>query len=246
MCDRRMNINFSECEQEENPYSDFNIDQLVPILSDLTLAKTIINDMTCSLSEYKDSIYEIIAELKEASCVSDEIKAKVDKNVMSVLNDLNVNSNKTITLKNFGSKKVHLFERLARGISYKYKMCNGIVSENPELFKFDLICVDIMHRRIKVGDKSFQFSDSTDLFPDCSYDNPYNPYDNYDCNDENHCPEKVVKCFIKKLEVEIEKVLLLLSYLDVVSFSIKYTIDVINTDVLHFNLFDKTCLNLEC
>ena len=60
-----------------HPYSNFNIDQLIPVLSDITLAKNIVEKITHSLDNYIESIYEIIIELKESGMITDEIKVKI-------------------------------------------------------------------------------------------------------------------------------------------------------------------------
>lgn len=148
-----------------NRYSEFNIDQLIPILTDMTIAKNIINNMMNSLSDYRDSIYEIIKDLTESGNISDEIKIKIDKNVQSIMNELNSTINQAVTFKSVGSNREKLFERLKRGITYKYKLDNGIIVENPELLKFDVIRIDPRFRKIEIGNNIFQLTDSVDCNP---------------------------------------------------------------------------------
>lgn len=232
----------------KNPYYDFNMDQILYVLYDLTLGKTIISDIIYSLSEYKDTIYEIIGEIKESSYISDEFKVKVDKNVISLLNDLNTHITKTSTMKKLGSKREHLMVRLNRGMSYKYKLSNGTIVENLDLFKFDLININIQHKTINVGDYSFQISDSIDCCPnfinsECIESIIVDIYDETEETEEMKYEK--VNFFIKNLQTEITKVLIIQAHLDIVLSTIKYSIDLINTDVLHFDLFDKSCLTLD-
>ena len=221
-----------------HPYSNFNVDQLVPVLSDITLAKNIIGKMTQSLNDYMESLYEIINELKESGIISDEMKAKTDKNVVAILNDLSANLNQMVSFRNLGTKKEKLFERLKRGINYKYKLDNGAVVENPELLKFDVIKIDPIHRTFEIGDQIFQFSDSTDYVPNAS--ECMSDFLNYN---DDQCEEQKVALFLSKLQLEISKSLTIQAYLDILASCISYSMETIQTDIIHFNLFDKTILD---
>lgn len=223
--------------KHSNKYFEFNSDQVIPIVNDLNLAKKIIQKILCSLDEYVDSLHQIQNQIKNCSFLSDEIKVKIDKNVTCLLINFDINLNQMIEFKNFGGKKEKIFDRLKRGISYKYKLCNGSIVENPELLKFDVLRIDCIHRTLEIGNKIFQFSDSSDYIPDGGSDS---------------CPlelrtfvplEIVIDDCTNKFQLEIQKTLIIKSYLDVLLVSLEYAYNIIITDIEHFNLLDKN--NLE-
>lgn len=219
----------------ENSCTNFNVDQIMPILTDLDTAKNIIKNMIDSLTDYQDTINELIGEFREAELITDEMKAKVDKNVLAIINDLSLNINASVPFKHVFTKKEKLFERLHRGLSYRYKLKNGSIVENPELLIFENLSIDSPHRVIEIGGTSFQFVDSSDCCISSS-----------SCLSE-HVPsdeetDDALECFIQKLGIEIAKLLTLKSRLYILYSCINYTIKSIVTDVKHYKLFDESIL----
>lgn len=231
--------NQSNQSNQSHKYENFNIDQLVPILTDINLAKTIIVNMVQSLNEYIESLYEILNELKESGVISDEIKAKMDKNVTAILNDLSSIINQNVSFRNLGTKKEKLFERLKRGISYKYKLANGAVTENPELLKLDVIKIDSIHRTLEVGSEIFQFSDSSDYIPLSSDMSNFLPT----LSNIQITQEETIANILEKIQIEISKTLIIQAYLDIVGSCVEYILKTIITDVYHFNLFDPKVID---
>lgn len=228
-----MNLDYST--NPPNKYSDFNVEQLSPILADLKLSVKIIHQILCSLDDYTDSLYELQNEIKNCGLITNEIKVQIDKNVSSLLHELAINLNQMIHFKNMGSRKEKLFERLKRGLNYKYKLSNGSIVENPELLKFDVLRLDMIHRTIEIGNKIFQFSDSADYAPEGGDDScplELRPFVE---------PETLVVNCIKQFQAEIKKVLTIKAYLDVLLVTIQYAHNSIITDITHFNLINKEC-----
>lgn len=221
-----------------NQYSNFNVDQLIPVINDLKLAQIIVKKIMDSLSEYYESLYEIQNEIKESGSLTNEIKAKIDKNVICLLNELSSNLNQMVAFKNVGTRKEKLFERLKRGITYKYKISNGSIVENPELLTFDVLRVNSIHRTLEIGNKIYQFSDSSDYAPDGGNDSCFT-----DAAMDLLSEANIAMGCVKKFQTEKEKVLSMQAFLDVLLSTIDFGYESIITDIIHFNLFDKE--NLE-
>lgn len=220
------------------PYEEFNVDQLVPILNDIKLAKTIIANISSTISEYIESICEISSELKESGLVSDEIKAKIDKNVAATLNELNSIINQQVSFRNVGSKKEKLFERLQRGMTYKYKINNGTIVDNPKPLQFIGVKLDNIHRTLEIGTITFQLSDSSDYIPLIS------DMSNFLLTINNQVSsEEVVTTVLNKLQAEILKSKSMQANLEVSSVGIAYSLDILVEDIRHFKLFDPEILN---
>jgi len=225
-----------------NPHESFNIDQLIPILTDLHTGKAMVAEIINVLSSYRDNVYEISAELKDANYVTDELKTKIDKNVTLAMNEVQSVLQKCVSLKNTGKYRGTLLERLKRGITYKYKLCNGVVAENPENFVFDAITVDAANRLITIGPDAYQLSDADDQEPGFESGSVFELASEIGSGSGGLTPEAILAKFIAGLEIEVSKVLVLQSQLDVISSELSYFIDTIETDVKHFNLFDIECL----
>ena len=221
------------------PYSNFNNDQVVPVLSDINLAKTIVSNITSSLTDYIESIYDMHNSLQESGAITDELKNTMDKNVAAILAEIYTAVNQSISFRNVGTKKEKLFERLKRGITYKYKLANGAIVENPELVKFDAIKVDVVHRTIEIGSETFQFSDSTDYVPSSS------DMSNFLQTNQNLTvsSEEEVTAVLARLQAEVAKIHTIQAYLDMILYSVTYVINTITTDVYHFKLFDPKVLD---
>ncbi len=224
--------------EKSSIYAEFNIDQLIPVISELKTGNTVVINMMNALNDYKDNIYEIITNLKEATIITDELKAKIDKNVLTILDELNVYTNHFILCRNMGTKREKLFNRLSRGVNYKFKLENGIIVNNSELLQFDNIEINLLHRTITIGTITFQFSDSSDISTNSSscISEPSS-----DDSDEDNT---VLDCFIRKMQIELIKTLTIQSHLDTLNTCIEYAINIIKTDITHFKLFDAS--ELDC
>lgn len=226
----------------KNPYESFNIDQLIPILTDLHTGKAMVAEIINVLSAYRDNLYEISSELKDSNYVTDELKTKIDKNVTLVMNEVQSVLQKCVSLKNTGKYRGTLLERLRRGITYKYKLCNGVVAENPEPFVFDAISVDATNRVITIGPDAYQLSDADDQEPGFESGSIFELASEIGASSGSLSQEAILAKFISGLEIEVSKVLVLQSQLDVIGAELCYFINVIETDVKHFSLFDEDCL----
>jgi hypothetical protein len=225
-----------------NPYESFNIDQLIPILTDLHTGKAMVAEIINVLSAYRDNLYEITSELKDANYVTDELKTKIDKNVTLVMNEVQSVLQKCVSLKNTGKHRGTLLERLKRGITYKYKLCNGVVAENPETFVFDAITVDAANRLITIGPDAYQLSDADDQEPGFESGSVFELASEIGTGTGGLTADAILAKFIAGLGIEVSKVLVLQSQLDVISSELTYFIDIIETDIKHFDLFDIECL----
>jgi hypothetical protein len=229
---------------EKNKYENFNIDQLVPITIEITNGQMMLSEFIETFVKYTDNIYEIINELKTETCVSPELKNKINKNVKMTINNLLAIKDKCITLKNIGKYKGNLLDRFKKGFTYKYKLNNGIISENPEPFIFEDIDISPENNIIIIGCVSYQLSQSTDYLSEyniCNnsmyYDNYNDQYYNDDC-DNNTC------VLITGLENEIKQVQIIQANLNITEKQLHYFIETIKEDIIHFNLFDISSINL--
>lgn len=222
---------------QNKEYELFNIDQLVPVLNDLNLAKTATEKINTTVTEYIDSLYEIISVIKESGVMTDEIKVRIDRNVSIIINNLETDLNQMVLFKHLGIKKEKLFERLKRGLNYKYKLPNGSVVENPELLKFDTVKLDCVHRSIEIGDQIFQFSDSSDYIPDSG-----NNDSDFTVGCDDITPEERVVIVLNRLQREINKSKTVQAHVDVLTSCVKFGMDTIETDIEHFDLFDLAVL----
>ena len=226
------------CDTIINRYANFNADQIIPIFSDVNLAKTIITEMIKSLDEYIESLYNISTEIEQSRIISEETKINLDKNVMLTINDLNMIINKNVPFRNLGIKKEKLFERLKRGINYKFKLCNGSIVDNSELIKVDNVCVNTLHRMIEIGSENFQLCDSADYASTCPDLSMFLPI-----TDENVEMEEIVNKVLCKIKKEVIKASTIQAHLDIVLSCITYFLDSIIVDINHFELFDPKLLN---
>lgn len=240
---------------ENKKYEEFNIDQILPILTDLEQAQNVIHNIDTSINEYVEDIHIIIKKLKENNEMSDEVKSYIDKNVYSFINKLEYDLNHINFNKNNKFRKGKLFERLCRGISYIYKMNNGIIIQHPILLKFDELSIDQFHRIVKIGEKNFQFSNYFDLIDTCS--NFSGPFDNclfdtnsFDTNSINGLQSNSeldschIENIIKKLHIEKNKTIMFKSYLKILSESIEYSSEYIIDDIKRLKLFDREYLDI--
>jgi hypothetical protein len=228
----------SVCDKNTvNQFACFNVDQLVPVLTNLELGKTIVNDMIKSLACYVDEARAVMSEVSEFgnttggdpdngipnTSISGELQVSINKGVEALFNELTSNVNKTVSMKRFGTER--LFSRLSRGISYRYKMSNGIVVESDpnNRFVFNDVVVDVDSKTICVGT-------SICLGP---------------INDTTGMSELSVDVVNSSLQSNISIALNAEAVLDVVASTLQYAKESLEQDVMHFNLFDKSYLHLD-
>jgi hypothetical protein len=218
-------------------YSSFNIDQIMPILSDINIGKRVVINIIAAIKEYNDVTHEIMGELAGQTSISDEIKSKIDKNVLAMITESNLHISQNVTFKNISAKKEKLFDRLKKGFSYKYKLNDGSLVENPKMLKFEEVTIDPLHRVIGIAGTSYQLSDSTDYASSAS-----SALSEYESSDDDSEDNDLVECFVDKMKIEVSKMLSLQAYLDVLYACLDYALQSIITDVKHYKLFDTSCL----
>ena len=140
-----------------NKYEEFNEEQIKPVLSDLHIGHSAIKGMLNTLDEYISLLEEIIAIIVRAGKITHPTIIKMDKNVAYILNELFISISKSVTLNNFGIGRQKIFDRLKSGVTYRYKLQNGCLAENPEVYDFDDITIDVNHRILTVSLQETQF-----------------------------------------------------------------------------------------
>lgn len=244
MCDSKVCNNKNACEKDSvcnpnglNPYACFNKDQLLPVLTNLEVGKMIINNMIKSLACYIDETRSIMSEISEFgnttggdpdngipdTSISGELQVQINKSVELLFNELTSNVNRTVSLKRFGTER--LFSRLSRGVSYRYKMSNGIIVESDpnNRFVFNDVVVDTDAKSICVGT-------SICLGP---------------INDTTGMSELSVDVVNAVLQSNISIASNAEAVLDVVASTLQYAKESLEMDVIHFNLFEREHLHLE-
>lgn len=243
MCDNNMCNRKSSCEKDSvcdpnavNKYSCFNMDQLLPILTNLESGKIIVNNMIKSLACYVDETRGIMADVSEFgnttggdpdngipdTSISGELQTQINKSVELLFNELTSNVNRTVSLKRYGTER--LFSRLSRGVAYRYKMSNGIIVESDAQtrFVFNDVIVDNDAKSICIG---------TSLF--------YGPI-----NDTTGMTELDADSVTASLQNNITIATNAEAMLDVVASTLEYAKESLEMDILHFNLFEKEHLLL--
>jgi hypothetical protein len=221
---------------------NFNKEQLVPILGDLQTGISMMGDIMEALTEYRDVLYEITSDLKDTDYVTDELKAKIDKNVAMVMANVQSILNKCVQMSNVGKNRGTLLDRMRRGYTYKYKTLNGIVAENPEPYIFDIVRIDVNNRIISVGEHSTQIANTDDYEPGFESGSLFETAEELAGN-AVLAPEARLDQFVKGIEVEVQKVLILQSHLDVIEKNLQYFNEIVESDVIHFSLFERECLD---
>ena len=151
-----------------NKNSDFNIEQILDILSELNSGGLIISELQDNMQQYEELLSGTISELMNIGSITKEIQGKIDKNVKYVMNEIDSVMNSSILLRKISTKKVDLLLKLARGIKYSYKLENNTHVMGPEFLKFDPVTTDVHNNIITIGDKTYQFSTKDDFNNDRS------------------------------------------------------------------------------
>lgn len=232
MCDNKAccNKNSLSNSNNVNPFSCFNKEQLLPILTNLETGQLIVDNMIKSLACYVDETRAIMSNISEFgnttggdvengipdTAISGELRVEIDKSIELLFNELTSNVNRTVSLKRYGSER--LFSRLSRGISYRYKMSNGIIVESDpnNRFVFNDVVVDTYCKSICVGT-------SICLGP---------------INDTTGMQELSVDVVNGSLQNNISIALNAEAVLDTVASTLKYAKESLETDILHFKLFE--------
>jgi hypothetical protein len=183
-------------------YIEFNIEQIMPILLELKLAKNITEELIIILKNYKDFLQKI-----------NDKNENLIKNCDFVCNQIKLLIYKQNPIKKINSKKDTIFDRINRGLLYRYKIKNNIIAENPEYLMIDKFvfadnCINIGNNNIEI----FNF------------------------NGENN------NDFLKKKNLNIINTQIIIAELDIILMQIINYINIINDDVIHFKLFDQKYL----
>lgn len=239
MCDSKQCSNKNAvCNPEnENPFANFNKEQLLPVLTNLEVGRLIVDNMIKSFACYIDETRTIMSNVSEFgnttggdidngipnTSISNELQSEINKSVELLFNELISNVNRTVSIKRFGTER--LFSKLSRGVSYRYKLSNGIIIESDpnNRFVFNDIIVDFELKTICIGT-------SICLGP---------------INDTTGMSELSVDVVNAVLQSNISIASNAEAVLDVVASTLKYARESLEMDVLHFNLFNKEHLNLE-
>lgn len=244
MCDNKVCYNKNACDKDSvcnpdsiNPYACFNREQLLPVLTNLEVGQLIVDNMIKSLACYIDETRAIMSNISEFgnttggdidngipdTSISGELQVEINKSVELLFNELTSNVNRTVSLKRYGTER--LFSRLSRGVSYRYKMSNGIIVESDpnNRFVFSDVVVDIDSKSICVGS-------SICLGP---------------INDTTGMSELSVDVVNAVLQSNISIASNAEAVLDVVASTLQYAKESLEMDVLHFNLFEREHLHLE-
>jgi hypothetical protein len=214
-------------------YKDFNINQIMPVLMELKQAKIVVEEIIQLLKNYNDFLSKIIDIVTLSKDITDEIKSDIDKNVLFVMNSIDSTIKKQNPIKKTGSKKETIFERFHRGITYKYKIKNNIISENPEHMKLGDFLVFPNHRNIQINNDDYQFLDSTEYFMDdgiSCYEFPMKT------NNTDISFNKTNA--IKKIKLDIDKIFTIIMIVDIYLIKINTYISTIIDDIKIFDLFD--------
>jgi hypothetical protein len=191
--------------------------------------------MIRSLADYIDETRNIMSKINECgntvggdpenniidTKISNELQAEINKNVELLFNQLLSNVNKTVSLRRYGTER--LFSKLSRGISYRYKLSNGIIGESDpnNRFVFSNVVVDSEARTICVGTSIY-------LGP---------------INNADSMTELSVEVVNSSLHSNINIATNAEAVLDAVLSTLEYAKESIETDILHYNLFDKSYLD---
>lgn len=220
-----------------NTYACFNREQLLPVLTNLEIGQVIIKNMINSLACYIDETRTLMSNISEYgnttggdldngipdTAISGELQVEINKSVELLFNELTSNINRTVSLKRFGTER--LFSRLSRGVSYRYKMSNGIIVESDpnNRFVFNDVVVDNESKSICIGA-------SICLGP---------------INDTTGMTELSVDVVNAVLQSNIGIATNAEAVLEVVASTLQYAKESLEMDVIHFNLFEKEHLHFE-
>lgn len=199
-------------------YHQFNMEQILPILIDLKLAKEITEEFIFILKNYKDFLYDMIHKVDNNESTTIELqKNTFDKNFDIVISQIKSIIYKQNPLKKIGSKKESIYEKLHRGYIYRYKIKNHLLAENPQNITVEKLIISFCPTKsenfnINIGNSDFKIFENNSS--------------------------------IKNININIINIQIITSWLDIILMQINTHINIINDDVIHFQLFDEKYLNI--
>lgn len=194
-------------------YMQFNMEQILPVLIELKLAKNVTEEFISVLKNYRESLYEILQKINNNNNNINNL-IKISEFVLSQIKSI---INKQNPLKKIGSKKDTIYERLCRGLLYRYKIKNNVLAENPEYFTIEKLLFSPITNIIIIGNNEFQIFYSEN-------------------GGDNSIP--------KDINLNIINIQIIIAELDIILMQINNYINIINDDVIHFGLFDEKYLNI--
>jgi len=211
--------------------NDFNMNQIIPVFHELKQCDETIGIIMKYLSDYKDFLIDIINNIMYSN-VTNELKEHVDKNLIYVLNAITYAINQNKPLKKMGSIKTTIFERLSRGLIYRYKLNHDTFATNPIPFTIDNFKL-IQH---DISSTSSTSSTSLCIVIDDIIHAQFSNSNEYymDDIDKNE--------LIQRINNDIMKIDEINKNLYINKIKINSYIDVIKNDVIIFELFDPNNL----
>jgi hypothetical protein len=205
-----------EIKEIKENYMQFNMEQILPVLIELKLAKNVTEEFISILKNYRESLYEITQQISNTNNL-----IKISE---FVLNQIKSIINKQNPLKKIGSKKDTIYERLCRGLLYRYKIKNNVLAENPEYFTIEKLIISPLTNIIIIGNSEFQ------IF-------------NFESR-SNKKEDNQNNSISKDINLNIINIQIIIAELDIILMQINNFINIINDDVIHFGLFDEKYLSI--
>jgi hypothetical protein len=202
---------------------DFNMEQIIPVLVELKLAKEVTESIISILKNYRDYLYDFIKKGVNINFIDME---KIDKNSDFVIKQIQNEIYKQNPLKKIGSKKENIYEKLHRGLFYRYKLRDDYMAENCELLNIENInfLFECEKKSIKIGKNNYEII--------C--------FLKYGLG--NFCEN--IDFIIKNININIINIQLIIMELNIILSSISTYIININNEVMNFELFDKKYLDI--
>jgi hypothetical protein len=116
-------------------YVKFNMEQILPILIELNLAKDATSETIVILQNYMEDLNNIL----KSEVLYENIMDKIKKNHEFISCQIKNAIYRQNPLKKIGGKKESVYEKMNRGFIYRYKINNNVIAENPELLNIDSI-----------------------------------------------------------------------------------------------------------
>jgi len=155
--------------------TEFNKAQIVPVLCDLKESELGLKNMIVHISTHLDTLRTI--SHTDTTTIPSELCHTLDTSVSTTINQLNdiiitkihsptIRSTYCIDKIKSGTYGETIFERLARGLTYRYKINPTTIAENPTPLRIDHIRLFIDHNTICIQNQTiseFKFFTSADL-----------------------------------------------------------------------------------
>jgi uncharacterized protein (DUF1697 family) len=237
---------------------EFNMNQIRPVLFELIQGEKSIIDMISCFKNYKQFLKDIKSEINQTTIIKDVLRVKIDKNLNHVMSNINTIINKENLIIKSGSKKETIFERLNRGLMYKYKIDNSTIAENPKFLTTEIFTI-IPHRKyIRINNDDYFLQDSSQFFTNKTYffnpaesnkdtmsDHSDTTSDNSDIDininvDINTYTDTNmnIQSIMKQIDIEINTINIITEELKLFLIQIETYITTIKNDVKYLNLFN--------